>query len=61
MPPSHLPDNVTTLDIIQERRLESLLAVDEMIERIVIKLKQQNILDDSYIILTSDNGFHIGM
>lgn len=60
MAPKHLPDNVTILDEIQENRFESLLAVDEMVEQILNKFKEQEIIENSYVILTSDNGFHIG-
>ncbi|KAJ8917285.1 hypothetical protein NQ315_002302 [Exocentrus adspersus] len=60
MPPIHLPVTVPNLDQVQKRRLESLLAVDEMVERIVKKLVALNELNDTYIIFTSDNGFHIG-
>jgi arylsulfatase A-like enzyme len=42
------------------RRLESLLAVDEAVERIVNKLGERGILDNTYVIFTSDNGFMQG-
>ncbi|CAH1279329.1 unnamed protein product [Diabrotica balteata] len=60
MYPQHLPENVEILDSIQQHRLESLLAVDELVDRIVQKLKVLNIFQETYIIYTSDNGFHIG-
>ncbi|KAH7323160.1 sulfatase [Stachybotrys elegans] len=41
-------------------RLESLLAVDEMIEELFVGLEEAGVLDDTYVIFTSDNGFHIG-
>ncbi|KAI8717615.1 Sulfatase domain-containing protein [Fusarium sp. LHS14.1] len=41
-------------------RLQSLQAVDEMFERIVKELESLDILDNTYIIYTSDNGYHIG-
>ncbi|KEF58669.1 arylsulfatase [Exophiala aquamarina CBS 119918] len=41
-------------------RLQALQAVDEMIESVVNKLDSYGILDNTYIIYTSDNGFHIG-
>ncbi|WAO90725.1 Arylsulfatase [Fusarium falciforme] len=41
-------------------RLQSLQAVDEMVERIVKELEILDILDNTYIIYTSDNGYHIG-
>ncbi|CAH1118684.1 unnamed protein product [Phaedon cochleariae] len=60
MTPTTLPANVTILDGIQQGRLESLLAVDELVKGIITKLKDSDVLDNTYIIFTSDNGFHIG-
>ncbi|KAG5751790.1 hypothetical protein H9Q70_005584 [Fusarium xylarioides] len=40
-------------------RLESLQAVDEMVDRIVKELESLDIIDNIYIIYTSDNGYHI--
>ncbi len=41
-------------------RLETLLAVDEAIERIVAKLEAEGRLGNTYLIFTSDNGFMQG-
>jgi arylsulfatase A-like enzyme len=41
-------------------RLESLLAVDEAVARIVQALEQSGELDDTLIIFTSDNGYLLG-
>jgi N-acetylglucosamine-6-sulfatase len=41
-------------------RAETLLAVDEMVQEIVQTLEQSGQLDNTYIIFTSDNGFHMG-
>ncbi|XP_023309823.1 N-acetylglucosamine-6-sulfatase-like [Anoplophora glabripennis] len=60
MSPSHLPTNVSILDKIQKHRLQSLLAVDEMVERIVKELNDSKELESTYIVFASDNGFHIG-
>ena len=46
-------------DNFQRDRLRALQAVDEMVERIVKRLDDKKILDNTYIIYTSDNGFHI--
>ncbi|KAF5597979.1 arylsulfatase [Fusarium pseudoanthophilum] len=40
-------------------RLESLQAVDEMVDRIIRELESLDIMDNTYIIYTSDNGYHI--
>ncbi|MFT4040555.1 MAG: sulfatase [Thermomicrobiales bacterium] len=43
-----------------QARLETLLSVDELIADIVQTLEEQEILDETYIILTSDNGYSLG-
>ena len=42
------------------RRVQSMQAVDEMVAAIVERLKENGQLDNTYIIFTSDNGFHMG-
>ena len=42
------------------RRLRSLQAVDDMVESIVRTLEAKGVLDQTYVIYTSDNGFHMG-
>jgi arylsulfatase A-like enzyme len=44
----------------RRRRLEQLISVDEGVKAIVDKLDDQGILDDTYIIFMSDNGFFRG-
>ncbi|GME62001.1 Arylsulfatase precursor protein [Neofusicoccum parvum] len=46
-------------DEFQRARLRSLQAVDEMIEAFVEKLDDAGVLDETYIIFSTDNGFHI--
>lgn len=46
-------------DEYQRARLRSLQAVDEMIEAFVEKLDDAGVLDETYIIYSTDNGFHI--
>jgi len=41
-------------------RIESLQAVDEMVGKIVDTLSAAGKLNDTYIIFTSDNGYHLG-
>ncbi|XP_044762725.1 N-acetylglucosamine-6-sulfatase-like isoform X2 [Coccinella septempunctata] len=60
MPPKSLPTNISRLDVIQRKRLQTLLAVDEMVKDIVDELKNLNVYSNTYLIFTSDNGFHIG-
>ena len=41
-------------------RLRSLLAVDDMVDRLIRRLRERGALDDTYVIFTSDNGFMLG-
>ncbi len=45
---------------LHRKRLQSMLAVDDMIGDLVDSLRESNELDDTYIFFTSDNGFHLG-
>lgn len=61
MPPSPLtPDIVATIDSYYRQRWQTLLAVDELIESMVHQLKRSNLYDNTYIVFTSDNGYHMG-
>ena len=51
---------ITKLDELYRRRVRTMQAVDEMIVQLVTALKETNQLDNTYIIFTSDNGFHLG-
>ena len=42
------------------QRLESLLSVDEAVNSIVSKLAVEGILNETYIVFTSDNGYMQG-
>jgi N-acetylglucosamine-6-sulfatase len=43
-----------------QERLESMLAVDEMVGSLVEELEATGELENTYIFFTSDNGFHLG-
>ena len=47
-------------DNAYRKRLQSLQAVDDMVENIVTTLESTRQLDTTYIFFTSDNGFHLG-
>jgi N-acetylglucosamine-6-sulfatase len=48
------------IDKLYQKRLRSLQAVDEGLVTLVNTLKANGQLDNTYIIFTSDNGFHLG-
>ncbi len=51
---------IAAIDQEYRARLESLLALDEGIERIVQHLAARGELKNTYIVFTSDNGYHLG-
>ena len=51
---------VSGLRTTYRSRLESLLAVDDMVRRLVHELRATGQLNDTYIVFTSDNGFMLG-
>ncbi|KAI1260494.1 Arylsulphatase [Xylariaceae sp. FL1019] len=52
--------NVAYNDHFHRQRLRSLQAVDELVDSLMTRLSNYEILDNTYIIYSSDNGFHIG-
>jgi N-acetylglucosamine-6-sulfatase len=61
---SHLAQqNATNIEYNDEwyrNRLRALQSVDEMVGELGVRLKDHGILDDTYLIFTTDNGYHIG-
>jgi len=53
-------DDIANIDKRHENRVESLQAVDDLVGAVVRKLGQQGVLSNTYIVFTSDNGFHHG-
>lgn len=51
---------VNTGDKQYRARLGNLAALDVMVSEILTKLDEEDLLDNTYIIYTTDNGFHIG-
>lgn len=47
-------------DYFYRSRLRALQGVDELVDSLVTRLEESDQLDQTYIIYTSDNGFHIG-
>ncbi|KAI1772928.1 Arylsulphatase [Hypoxylon cercidicola] len=52
--------NVYYNDHFYRQRLRALQAVDELVEGLVERLERHGVLDDTYVVYSSDNGFHIG-
>ena len=53
-------DEIARLDRLYRLRLQSLQAVDEAVAALVQTLEAAGELDNTFIIFTSDNGFHMG-
>jgi N-acetylglucosamine-6-sulfatase len=51
---------IADIDKLYRKRRQSLLAVDEMVENIINTLEAKGELDNTFIIFTSDNGYHQG-
>lgn len=45
---------------LYRKRLQSMLAVDDMVGDLVEALRKSGKLENTYIVFTSDNGFHLG-
>ncbi|MEV5743268.1 sulfatase [Microbispora rosea] len=48
------------IDRVHRDRLRAMLGVDDMVGALVEALSRAGRLDDTYIVFTSDNGFHLG-
>jgi N-acetylglucosamine-6-sulfatase len=51
---------VVSIDELYRKQLQSMLAVDDLIEHVVDTLREAGELENTYIVLTADNGFHLG-
>jgi arylsulfatase A-like enzyme len=51
---------IAEIDLLYRKRLQSLQAIDEMVGVLVGALKETGQLENTYIVFTSDNGFHLG-
>ena len=51
---------IDRVDSLYRERLRSLQAVDRGVRKLVDTLRQANVLDNTYFVFTSDNGFHLG-
>jgi N-acetylglucosamine-6-sulfatase len=51
---------IATIDALYRKQIRSLQAVDEAVAALVKALQETGQLADTYILFTSDNGFHMG-
>ncbi len=51
---------IKNIDSLYVKRLQSLQAIDELVEKIIVNLEKNGQLKNTYIIFTSDNGYHMG-
>lgn len=58
--PRHNASSVAYLDHYYRQRLRALQAVDELVAALVARLESAGVLDDTYVVFSSDNGFHVG-
>lgn len=52
--------NLWYLEEFYKRRQQALKSVDDLVGTIIQKLDDAGVLDNTYVIYTSDNGYHIG-
>jgi N-acetylglucosamine-6-sulfatase len=53
-------DQISRAEELYRKRLQSMLAVDDMIGQLVDALEESGELNNTYFFFTSDNGFHLG-
>ncbi|KAJ5104419.1 hypothetical protein NUU61_001766 [Penicillium alfredii] len=58
--PALTEKEIKYIDYFHQQRLRALQAVDEMVGRLVQKLEKKGELDNTYIIYSTDNGYHLG-
>ena len=54
------PDQIAYMEELRRKRLQSMLAVDDMIGDLFDTLRETGELNNTYVFFTSDNGFHMG-
>jgi N-acetylglucosamine-6-sulfatase len=54
------PEQKGYMKELHRKRLQSMLAVDDMIGNLIKALKQRGVLSNTYIFFSSDHGFHLG-
>jgi arylsulfatase A-like enzyme len=54
------PDQIAYMDELHRKRLQSMMAVDDLVGDLFDSLRESGELEDTYVFFTSDNGFHLG-
>jgi N-acetylglucosamine-6-sulfatase len=58
--PKLTPTQIANIDNQHEGRVETLQAVDDLVEAVVNKLQSVGALGNTYVVFTSDNGYQLG-
>lgn len=58
--PRITPELAASMDDLYRKRLQSLQAVDDMVEALITTLKRNGVLGRTFVFFTSDHGFHMG-
>jgi len=53
-------DEALHIDALYQSRLKTLISVDDLVEDLIRKLRHLQVMKNTYVIFTSDNGFHMG-
>lgn len=53
-------ERIAEMEETYRRRLRSMQAIDDLVEDIVVALEETGQVDNTYVVYTSDNGFHQG-
>ena len=60
MLPALSQSQIDKINVGFQRRLECMESVADLVEAVVDKLSDKGVLDDTYVLFTSDHGFHMG-